>query len=478
MITRFIVVLFVMLGVVPNANAQRGNPSMTFAGQSIDAMIADFMTENGIPGMALAIVQAPYIPRVTGYGLADTEKRLLVGSNTLFDVGQMANAYTAVAIMQLVEMGKLRLDDAIGAHLRDLPDAWKLVTVRQLLSHASGIPDYHQEPSYDPARTYEPAALTTLIGAKPLAFQPGSRIGYSATDYVLLARLVEAVSGQHLRDFVRERQFEALDLQHTVFADEIERIRSEAVELNNNRHKHFLAQSVFINPTERAGGYVGNGEKLATAEPAHPLGEFGYGSILASAMDISIWDIGLAGGILVKDPALRAILYNPATLADGTTAPVMGEWRFPGRKGLMYVTGSDNGHSAFLSRFTDASELVCVTLMANKEGVDLTQLGRKIAGAYDPRLAPPSTGVRTQQSPYPMPQTLERFVGVLRSDGLATSPAADGGVAVTAAPGLTLRASAWEQDGQVWVGYIDAPTLTRDLRVRLDRDLLRAVTPY
>ncbi len=105
---------------------------MEFAGQSIDAMIADFMAEHAIPGLSLAIVQAPYIPRASGHGLADTATSRLVGTNTLFDLGEMTEAYTAVAIMQLVEAGKLRLEDRIGAGLTDLPAAWEAITVRDV----------------------------------------------------------------------------------------------------------------------------------------------------------------------------------------------------------------------------------------------------------------------------------------------------------------------------------------------------------
>ena len=82
---------------------QRGNPSVQFEGQTIDQMIGDFMAERHIPGVTLAIVQAPYISRVTGYGVTDLETRRLASPNTLWDVGQMTRAYTAVAIMQLVE---------------------------------------------------------------------------------------------------------------------------------------------------------------------------------------------------------------------------------------------------------------------------------------------------------------------------------------------------------------------------------------
>src|SRR5689334_17828164 len=74
--------------------AQRGNPRLSYGGQSIDDMIADFMAEQDVDGLALAIVQAPYIPRTGGYGFSDRDRKLLVASNTLFDLGQMAEAYT------------------------------------------------------------------------------------------------------------------------------------------------------------------------------------------------------------------------------------------------------------------------------------------------------------------------------------------------------------------------------------------------
>src|SRR5581483_4965597 len=191
-----------------------------------------------------------------------------------------------------------------------------------------------------------------------------------------------------------QNQFDRLGLRNTFFADEVGRIRSEALEANDYAHKEFLLDPRLINPIERAAGSMGRTQIGATAA----VPRMGSGSILASAMDVSIWDIGLAGEILVKDAALRSILYQPATVG-GQTVPVMGAWRFPGRKGLMYVAASANGQSAFLSRFTDPGELVCVTLLANQQGLDLTQLARQIAGAYDPRLGPPLSpgGMRFQQ---------------------------------------------------------------------------------
>jgi hypothetical protein len=186
---------------------------------------------------------------------------------------------------------------------------------------------------------------------------------------------------------------------------------------------------------------------------------------------VSIWDIGLAGEILIKNAALRSILYQSAS-AGGQTVPVMGAWRFPGRKGLMYVAGSANGQSAFLSRFTDPSELVCVTLLANKGDLDLTQLARRIAGAFDPRLGPPLSpeGMRFQQSPFPAGETRERVSRI--------------------PPDLRPRFTVVEEGGQVWVAYADPaaelrPTgraerraAAQSVRERLDRLALSIVTPY
>ncbi|OFX02170.1 MAG: hypothetical protein A3D94_16360 [Alphaproteobacteria bacterium RIFCSPHIGHO2_12_FULL_66_14] len=443
-----------LAGKAATAMAERGNPRMTYEGRSIDEMIADFMTEHAIPGMSLAIVQAPYITRVTGYGVADVDKRLLVATHTLFDLGQMVEAYSNVAIMQLVETGKLGLGDQIGARLPDLPAAWRAIMVRQLLTRASGIVDYTRHPSFDPSSKNHLGHAIELVGDRPLAFKPGTDVATGATDHSLLVRLVEAASGQRYDDFIRINQFERLGLHHTMFAAEAAKLRSEAVENNGNRHQAFLADSTLINPTERATGYRSD-NSVATA---------GGSALLASAMDVSVWDIGLAGGILVKDAALRAMLYSPTTLDNARTVPLTGGWRFPGRKGLMYIVGQANGQSAFLSRFTAPSELVCVTLLANKEGIDLTQLARRIAGAYDTKLGPPAVDcVGIQQSPYSVAETLKRFDAIAKAVGVDPTRT-----------GATVKA--WEQDGQVWICFGGGSSAAASQKAILNKVLLGAVS--
>jgi D-alanyl-D-alanine carboxypeptidase len=302
---RVTLLLLTLLALPAAGQASRGTPDMSFEGQTVDQMIAAFMKEHDVPGMAVAIVQAPYVTRVTGYGFADRERRTLVADGTLFDVGQMRDAYTSVAVMQLVEQGKLKLDD-----------------VRERL------------------RT-SPASLESLV---------------------------ESASGTSYEAFVRAHQFDRIGLRQTFFASELARVPRESF-APGERHKRFLSEPVLIDPVEPAAG-------SAKGTPQVPPR-----AIYASARDVSLWDIALAGEILVKDPALRRLLYVPGEEKR------VGAWSFPGRPGLMITTGSANGFSSLLSRYTDPAELVCVTLLANREGLDLNDLARRIAGAHNARLA-------------------------------------------------------------------------------------------
>jgi D-alanyl-D-alanine carboxypeptidase len=442
----FIFAAAVFASDAPMAHAQRGNPEVAYAGSSVDAMIAAFMKENEVPGMAIAIVQAPYITRVEGFGLADKTTRTLVSSNTIFDIAQMRNAFTAVAVMQLVEAGKLSLDDTLRSRL----------------------------------------------------LKPES--------YPELEALVEKTSGESYEDFVRKHQFEALGLQHTFFRRDLEKQAREKLDAGG-RHSKFLHEAGLINPTEPASGYGGDATPDSRA-------------IYSSGLDVSIWDVGLAGDILVKDPAHRKLLYQPHVSKDGKKIPTSGPWVFPGHEGLMVATGSAGGFSSLLSRFTKSDELVCVTLLANKEGLDLTQLARKIAGAYNPKIGPPleTAAMRTQQSPYSVAETIDRLERILRERGVGIIARVDHSKAAESAklelrpteelifgnpaagtllmqsnPAVTvdlpLRAAAWERDGEVWLaatdpveiaerhGIKDRDEVALKMRAAIDSALLQAVSP-
>lgn len=365
----------------------RGNSKVAHLGRSIDQMVYEFMEKEGIPGLTLAIVQAPYIPRVVGYGESNLDEGRLASSKTLWPVGPISQAFTAVAVMQLYESGRLRLNDPVGRYLGNLPAAWKDITLLQLLQHATGIADYRQVEGYDASRTYTPAALIESVAGQPLAFTPGTEVAQSATNFLLLAEVVEKASGMPYNDFIRQNQIEKVGLRHTLFSEELSRLKQEDLSQGNHRHEIFKHDPAYIDPAETATGYTaGDNGQLLTQPAIQSSALKGFADLWASAEDISTWDIALAGGVLIAKPENRDIIYKPTRLSNGKIVPAVAGWQFPRHKGFMDIKGSVPGFSGYLSRFTDASELVCVTFLANKEGVDFTNLAREIAAAFDNRL--------------------------------------------------------------------------------------------
>ena len=181
----------------------RGNVHVAYQGKAIDQMIYEFMEEQGIPGMTLAIVQAPYIPRVVGYGVTDFEKGNLAAAKTLWPVGPISQGFAAVAIMQLYEKGKLDLNEPVGKYLKDIPESWQNISILQLMQHSSDIADYRSQKGFDVSSDYQPVQLIETVKAIPLAFEPGTDVKQSATNFLLLTSVIEKASKMSYHDFVR-----------------------------------------------------------------------------------------------------------------------------------------------------------------------------------------------------------------------------------------------------------------------------------
>lgn len=390
---------------------ERGDVQVAYQGKSIDRMIYEFMEEQGIPGMTLAIVQAPYIPRVVGYGVTDIENRKLASVKTLWPVGPISQGYAAVAVMQLYEKGKLDIYAPASKYVKNLPDKWKAVTIFELMQHSSGIADYRDQKGFDASKAYRPSELIATVESIPLAFESGTDVKQSATNFLILASVVEATSKMSYKDFVKKNQIDYLGLKDTWFGEDLSQVKQENV-APGMVHQLFKQDKDYIHPSEVTTGYVDKDGKLVKTPSLNGAAMIGFSDIWASAENVSYWDIALAGSVLIEKPENRALIYQPTKLANGKIIPAMAGWQFYNHKGLMDIKGDTPGHSAFLSRFTNASELVCVTLLANKEGVDLTNLARRVAAAFDSNKM--GTGANddllyTYESQFSVPQTMTRL---------------------------------------------------------------------
>ncbi len=396
---------------------RRGSADVSYLSRSVDEMIWQFMDENKIPGLTLAIVQAPYIPRVAGYGLSDEKQRRLASPNTMWPAGPISQAFAAVALMQLYERSLLKPDEPIGTYLPELPELWRPIPVITLLRHASGLPDYRNAEGWRYDAPYTFHQILALIADRQPAFEPGTAVQQSATNFLLLTEIVERVGGKSYHDFVKENQIDFLNLRHTAFAEDLPAFFTEDLSETESVHQLFKKDSRYIDPIEPAQSYASDGMAVPRADSSALRG---FSDIWASAQDISFWDIGLAGGVLIHAAENRALVYSPWQLPDGENVPAVAGWQFYHHRGLMDIKGSVPGYSCFLSRFTHPEELVCVTLLANKEGVDFTNLARRIAGAFGDLLSTNYDDNRLflYESQFPVSKSAERLENELRRRGI------------------------------------------------------------
>ena len=210
--------------------------------------------------------------------------------------------------MQLHEDGGLDVNRRASVYIPELPDTWNDITVLQLLRHASGLPDYRRAPEFSPDTPWTFDALLQLAARNPLHFVPGTDVEQSATNFLLLTEIVERVSGLSYPDFVTKRQIEFLGLGHTGFKEDLGQFHHEDISRTADIHQLFKKDRLYINPTEPAVSYDSSGTPITAAETTALRG---FSDIWASAQDISFWDIGLAGSVLIHQPENRALIYAP-----------------------------------------------------------------------------------------------------------------------------------------------------------------------
>jgi D-alanyl-D-alanine carboxypeptidase len=178
--------------------------------------------DGGPPG---AIVTLRRGPRTTTFsaGVADVEARRKPRATDHMRIASVAKAYSGAVALRLVARGKLELSDTIGERLPNLPSAWSAVTLRRLLNHTSGLPDYTRSDGFrmqaenDPKGYVSPAKVLSWVERDPLVFTPGSRYEYSNTDNIVVGLMAERASGRPYGRLLREIVFRPLGLTRTSF---------------------------------------------------------------------------------------------------------------------------------------------------------------------------------------------------------------------------------------------------------------------
>ena len=326
----------------------------------VDALVRSVMTAQHLPGLSLAVIVDGNVVLAKGYGLANVELSVPATALTRFAVFSVTKTFTATAIMMLVEEGRVALDHPMAEYLQDLPATWQPVTIRQLLTHTSGLPEYrdHLPELGDVRPDYPPARVLALIRDAPLQFPAGEGWEYTETNYFLLGLVIAQRSGMPYEDFVTKRLLEPLDLRDT-------RI-DNATRLMPNRADGYLFE---------ADGYV-------NAPRYSPTLTFAAAGLTSTVLDLAKWDAALGSARLLQ-PATWQVMWTNATLTSGESAEYglgFGLTPYRGHRRIGHVGGGD-GFSAALSRFVDdhVTVIVCTNLNI---GFDISALANDISALY------------------------------------------------------------------------------------------------
>lgn len=309
-----------LLCAAASASAQLVQPSAEALAE-LDRWVEGYLDDNNVPGGLLAVVSRGKILHLRPYGLANVELSVPVTDSTVFEIGSISKQFVSAAVMLLVEEHRLGLDDPIHQYLPYLPSEWLGVTVRHLLTHTSGIPDYEEIATYDIyGFRLTPEEVIRLAHSRPMDFAPGEGWYYSNTGYFLLSMIVERVEGRRLGQVLRARIFEPLGMGQTRMAD------PEA-----------------IIPHRASGYWVNKVGELINRRPTETSSTLGAGGILSSAHDLMKWDEALYGDQLLSAES-KETMWTPAILPDGEDTGYAFGWSVRPYRGL--TTRSHGGQVA------------------------------------------------------------------------------------------------------------------------------------
>lgn len=361
----FVVLLGVALASSLGARTEIGEARTDKAIEEIaDAIVPELLRERKIPGTAVAMLSGETVVFAKGYGLADLEKQTPVTTATVFQLVSTTKPFTAAVIMRLVEERKLSLDELLKRFLSWLPKQYEAITIRQLLTHTSGVRRDLRRENIDEFSIDE---FGRRLEASEAAFPPGTKWEYSNTGYALLALAAEEVTLKSFGQLLREQIFEPLGMG------------SADCRVNETR------------PNDAVGYELVNGE---LKRMPRVFSGWGNSGIQADILDVAQWVASLSKRSLLWHESYAA-METLARLADGAEARFEfgGEkkasyglgWFLTSYRGKKLVThgGAIAGFSSEVNRFDGLSIIV---LSNGKQGADRRGQADAIADALYDRL--------------------------------------------------------------------------------------------
>ncbi len=311
--------------------------SITFA-QTKSEQIDDLLTrykEYGLLNGSVLVAEKGVVIFSKGYGYANLDYEIPNSEKTVHRIGSITKQFTSAIIMQLVEEGKINLDEKMTAYLKKYrKDTGDKVTIHHLLTHTSGIPSYTGYPGFWSDSSRNPYTIDELIEkfcSGDLEFEPGSRYLYNNSGYVLLAKIIEEVTGKSYENNIQERIFNKIGMKDSYLE------KPELIIKN------------------RASGYDMEGVELVNTRYFDVRNAIGAGNIVSTTYDLYLWDQALYTDKILSDESKRKI-YTPFLANYGYG------WSIVKADSITIYShgGGINGFSSFITRIEADKKLIVV----------------------------------------------------------------------------------------------------------------------
>lgn len=423
--TRLVAAVALLAAPVLAAGAQQAGvtalPDSTVA--RIDRAFAA-LTGSETPGCAVGVSRAGQPVLSRAYGMANLEYGVPNTPETIFESGSVAKQFTSAVLVLLQQDGKLSLDDDIRKHLPEVPDFGKKITIRNLLTHTSGLRDQwgllslKGSPPGSQVHTL-PLILDLVAHQKSLNFEPGAEYLYSNTGYALAAVIVSRVSGMPFATFSQERLFKPLGMTNTQWRDDFTRVvKNRATAYDGNPRTGFRMDMPFTN-------VHGNGGLLTTV-----------GDMLKWNAFLDAPTAALGGASFVQAMETTPYFNNgkPSDYALGLVVTTRGGVR------EVSHSGSTAGYRTSLVRYPE--QRVSVAVLCNAAGAPAVSLGNQVGDIvvpHTPRAV--QAGAPADAGPALTAAQLERYTGLFRqptTQNLLRAVVRDGKLTTTSPQTLTL----------------------------------------
>jgi CubicO group peptidase (beta-lactamase class C family) len=355
-----------------------------------DDYVRDQMAKRKIPGLSVAVIRDGHIVKEAAYGKASLELNVPATLDTSYALASMTKIFTAAAIMQLIQEGRISLDEPVTQILPQLPPPWSAVTIRHCLSHTSGLPDV----------VTDDINVITVNGERDLALAEMAKVPlkptgvasvYNQTGYVLLSMIIEKISGSSYEKFVQDRLFNPAGMKSARFGDAWAIIPGRAdlytaLDITPDHLKLLVREGRPVPLTDKILRY-GSKYMPDYLAPA--------GLLNGSIRDLVSWEVALSQGKLLNSATL-AEMSAPSKLADGkdgiwglgfVTVPMS---VFGGTAAMKsgaafgpYATVSYGGGAAAWRLAIPEKHLIVIVL-TNLQGANPDALAADIATLYEP----------------------------------------------------------------------------------------------